>query len=219
LINRIGAQTIISSGIDDITISIGGFDHETYARVFRVDHWDSVYAGMLNLLKENQARADKVNICIALRSDIPIWESLRKPAYRELKRYPFELEFNLLHFDNWSGRVKQEHLTGTMQLKNPPEKSEPCSILYRVPKILSNGDMTLCGCRDLDGDSELVFGNIRDKSILEMWRDPRVENIRSGFYSSRYPEICQDCSMYSDLSFFREKKLRALLRGERLVRT
>jgi MoaA/NifB/PqqE/SkfB family radical SAM enzyme len=214
LINKIGVKGIISSGINDIIISIGGFDRETYSRVFRVNRWDSVYEGVLNLLEENELCDNKVNICIALRSDVPIWKSLKKPAYKDLKRYKFDLQFSLLYFDNWSGRIKQENLTGTMRLRNPSKKSEPCSILYRVPKILSNGNMTLCGCRDLNGDSELVLGNIRDRSILEMWRDPRVENIRKGFYSSRYPKICLDCSMYNDLSFFRKERLKALLRGE-----
>jgi MoaA/NifB/PqqE/SkfB family radical SAM enzyme len=213
LINRIGAKNIISSGVDDITVSIGGFDRETYSRIFRVDCWDSVYEGMLDLFKENESCNNKVNICIALRSDISIWRSLKKPAYKALTRYKFDLEFNLRHFDNWSGRIKQEHLTGTMRLRDLPKKYEPCSILYRVPKILSNGNMTLCGCRDLNGDSELALGNIRDKAILEMWRDPKVEDIRKGFYLSKYPQICHDCSMYEDLSFFRRQKVKALLTG------
>ena len=99
-----------------------------------------------------------------------------------------------------------------LRLKDLPRKTEPCSILYRVPKILSNGNMTLCGCRDLNGDSELVLWNIKDKSILEMWRDPKVERIRKDFYSARYPNICKECSMYNDLSFFRKKKIRALFK-------
>jgi len=211
LINRVGAEDLISSGINDIKISIGGFDHETYLRIFRVDRWDCVYEGILNLLAENESSGNKVKICLSLRSDIPIWESLRKPAYKALKRYRFDLEFNIRHFDNWSGRIKQEHLTGTMRLRDLPKKREPCLVLYRVPKILSNGDMTLCGCRDLNGDSELTLGNIRDKSIYEMWHDPKVEKIRNGFYLSKYPKICHDCSMYNDLSFFRKEKIKSLL--------
>lgn len=215
LVNKIGSQAIIASGINEITISIGGLDPETYFRVFRVNQWNSVYKGVLNLLKENELCDNEVNVCIALRSDIPIWKSLKTPAYKELKRYKFDLEFNIRHFDSWSARIKQEHLSGTMLLKNSPKKSEPCSILYRVPKILSNGDMTLCGCRDLNGDSELVLGNIKDKSILEMWHDQRVENIKKGFYIQRYPKICNDCSFYSDLSFFRKEKIKVLLRGRK----
>jgi radical SAM protein with 4Fe4S-binding SPASM domain len=142
-----------------------------------------------------------------LRSDVPIWESLRTAAYKEMERYRFELEFNLRHFDNWSGRIRQEDLTGTMRLRRQPLKREPCSVLYRALKILSNGDVTLCGCRDLNGDSELVLGSIRDRSLQEMWHDPRVEEIRSGFYFSRYPAICHDCSMYEDLAFFRQKEI------------
>jgi MoaA/NifB/PqqE/SkfB family radical SAM enzyme len=217
LIDRVGASDLISSGLDDITISIGGFDREAYSRIFRVDRWEDVHEGILNLLKENESSDNKVKVCIALRSDIPIWESLRKPAYKELKRYKFDLEFNIRHFDNWSGRIKQEHLSGTMHLRNLPEKREPCAILYRTPKILSNGDMTLCGCRDLNGDSELVLGNIRDMSIYEMWHDPRVEDIRNGFYRSNYPKICRDCSMYNDLSFFRKEKLGFLLNRRKMT--
>ncbi len=74
--------------------------------------------------------------------------------------------------------------------------------------------MTLCGCRDLNGDTELVRGNIRNKSILEMWQDPGVDNVRKGFWLSRYPKICQDCSFYNDLSGFRMEKMKILLRGK-----
>jgi radical SAM protein with 4Fe4S-binding SPASM domain len=209
LINRVSATDLITSGLDDITVSIGGFDRETYARIFRVDRWDSVREGILDLLQENESSGSRVRICIALRSDVPIWESLRKPAYRDMAKYQFDLEFNMRHFDNWSGRIKQQDLTGTMRLRNLPQKREPCSVLYRVLKILSNGDVTLCGCRDLNSDSELVLGNIRDRSLLEIWRDPRVEEIRNGFYFSKYPAICQDCSMYEDLAFFRQQKIKS----------
>lgn len=218
LISRVGAKSLIESGLDDVTVSIGGFDPEAYQRVFRVDQWDAVYHGLLSLAKENASARRKIRIVIALRSDRPIRKALDTPAYRELKRYPFELQFNLHHFDSWSGRIRPEDLSGTMRLKKSPPKTEPCSILYRVPKVLSNGDFTLCGCRDLNGDSELVLGNIRDKTILEMWRDPRVEEIRRGFYSSVIPGICRDCSMYEDLFFFRRERVRALFRGRRAKR-
>jgi radical SAM protein with 4Fe4S-binding SPASM domain len=213
LINKIGAADLLASGLDDITISIGGFDDETYRRIFRVDRWESVRDGIFALLQENAASGHRVKICLALRSDVPIWESLKKPAYQELKGHKFDLEFNIRHFDNWSGRIEQEQLSGTMRLKEVPQKREPCSVLYRALKILSNGDVTLCGCRDLNGDSELVLGNLRDRSLYEMWHDPRVEEIRNGFYRSRYPEICRDCSMYEGLEFFRRQKLRSWRRA------
>ncbi|MGD8623343.1 MAG: radical SAM protein [Anaerolineae bacterium] len=212
LLGQVGAGALLSSGIDDITISVGGLDRETYKRVFGVDRWHIVYDGLHALLQENEARGRPARVRIALRADVPIWRSLRTPAYRALRRHQFELEFNLWHFDNWSGRIGQAQLSGTMRLKKPPRKREPCSILYRTPKILSNGDLTLCGCRDLNGDSELVLGNVADSSILEMWRDPRVAEIRQGFYHDRVPRICHDCSLYQDLGFFRREKLAAVFR-------
>lgn len=213
LINRVGARSIIRSGIDEITISIGGFDAESYSRIFRVNSWSLVIEGILNLLEENALYDNRVNICIGLRSDVSIWKLLGTPAYKMLKRFRFNLQYNI-HYDSWSGRIKREELRGAMRLRKQPKKNEPCSLLYTGPIILSNGDMALCGCRDLNGDSELVLGNIKDKTILEMWQDPAVDIIRKGFYSSRYPKVCRDCSFYNDLSCFRKEKARILLKGE-----
>lgn len=205
LINQVGARSIIKSGVNGITVSVGGFDAETYSRIYRVNAWDSVYEGMLSLLKENDLNGNKVKINIGLRSDIPISRITNTAAYRKLKQYKFGLEFNV-HYDSWGGRIKAQDLKGTMRLRSKPKKKEPCSVLYLGPMILSNGDLTLCGCRDLNG--ELVVGNIRDKSILEMWRDPRVESIRKGFYLQKYPKICESCLFYNDLTFFRIEKIR-----------
>jgi sulfatase maturation enzyme AslB (radical SAM superfamily) len=219
LLSQVGAGVLLSSGIDDVTISVGGLDRETYRRVFGVDRWHLVYDGLHALLEENEAQGYPARICIALRADVPIWQSLRAPAYRALRVHEFKLEFNLRHFDNWGGRIGQERLSGTMRLKKLPRKHEPCSILYRAPKVLSNGNLTLCGCRDLDGNSELVLGSVADRRILEMWRDPRVTEIRQGFYHGRVPRICRDCSLYQDLGFFRRQQLAALFRRQREKKT
>jgi MoaA/NifB/PqqE/SkfB family radical SAM enzyme len=213
LINKIGARPIIGSGIDQIAVSIGGFDPQTYFRIFRVNHWHDVYIGIINLLKENELCHNRVNICIRLHSDIPIWRWIRTPAYAQLKRFRFGLMHNVfsdnIYYDNWGGLIKQESLSKAMPLRKCPKKIEPCLFLYTIPTILSNGDMTLCGCRDLNGD--LVIGNIKDKSILEIWQDPAVKKIRHGFYASDYPKVCQDCSFYEDLSVFRKEKIKNLL--------
>ncbi|HAH21871.1 MAG TPA: hypothetical protein DCL49_13345 [Candidatus Omnitrophica bacterium] len=211
LINRMDARDIITSGVNSVTISIGGFDAETYLRAYRVNHWNDVYEGLLNILKENKLRGNRVDIHIGLRSDAPLSRLLGEPAYKELRRFKFKLEYNI-HYDSWSGRIKQQDLKGIMRLRRPLKKTEPCWLLYSGPTILSNGDMTLCGCRDLDGDAEFVLGNIKDKTILEMWRDQRVGNIRKGFYSSRYPEMCRNCSFYNDLSPLRKEKLNKFFR-------
>lgn len=213
LINRIGARPIITSGVDEITVSIPGFDKETFFRIFRIDGWLDAYQGLVNLLQENKLCNNRVKISIGLRTDIPLQRLLKAPSYKKLKGFQFDLQYNT-YYDSWSGRIKQEKLSGAMHLRKSPKKKEPCSLLFTSPMILSNGDMTLCGCRDLNGDSELVLGNIKDKSILEMWHDGRVKSMRNGFYLSRYPKICQDCSFYSDLSCFRREKIKNFLKKQ-----
>ncbi len=213
LINKVGARAIIRSGVEGITISIPGFDAQAYLRIFRTNQWDCVYSGIINLLRENALTGNKVNISLVLRSDISIRKLLKAPAYKELKKYKFFLEYNMF-YDNWGGLIKQKDLIPRIRLRKIPKKTEPCFLLYGPPLILANGDMTLCGCRDLNGDTELVRGNIRNKSILEMWQDPGVDNVRKGFCLSRYPKICQACSFYNDLSGFRMEKMKNFLKRQ-----
>jgi MoaA/NifB/PqqE/SkfB family radical SAM enzyme len=209
LIGRDKAYSIIASGVDEVMVSIPGFDAQTYLRIYRVNSWDVVYRGLLNLLQKNELNNNRVDIYLELHSDIPLRKLLKSPAYKKLKRFHFHLHYNT-YYDSWSGRINQEALSGTMRLRKLPKKTEPCLFLFKGPMILANGDMTLCGCRDLNGDSELMLGNIKNKTILEMWHDPRVRSIRNGFYLSQYPRICQNCSFYNDLSFYRSEKIKKL---------
>ncbi len=209
LINKVGARSIIRSGVDDIGISIAGFDREINSRIFGVDCWEQIYTGILELLKENSLDGDRVKVCIALRSDIPVWKALKSPVYKEIKKYKFDVQFTF-RYDNWSGKITPKDLRGRMRLRRVEKKTEPCLVLYCALTILSNGTMTLCGCRDLNG--ELTIGNIRNKTILEAWHDPRIENIRKGFYAAQYPDVCKECTSYIDLCSFREQKIKNLLR-------
>lgn len=207
LINRVGAHSIITSGVDEITVSLPGFDIQTFLRILRVDQWQQVYQGLINLLQENELANNRVNISIGLRSDLSLEKLLAAPAYKKISKFKFDLQYNI-YYDSWSGKIKQEALSGSMRLRKAPKKTEPCALLFTSPMILSNGDLTLCGCHDLNADSDLVLGNIKDKSILEMWHDDRVKKVRNGFYLSQYPKICQDCSAYNDLSCFRAEKIK-----------
>ena len=44
----------------------------------------------------------------------------------------------------------------------PESKSKkiPCRMLYGGPFVLASGAVTACGCRDLEGNSELALGHI-----------------------------------------------------------
>ena len=75
-------------------------------------------------------------------------------------------------------------------------------MLYGGISIQSDGTATLCGCRDVDGDSELVVGNITDSSLMELYRAERVTAIRQNWLNGRkVPDICQGCRHYNPYTY------------------
>ena len=69
-------------------------------------------------------------------------------------------------------------------------------MLYAGPQVLTSGVVTACGCRDLEGASELVMGNIHDSSLEEITSGRKIRNLRDRFYKGKIPDICQDCRHY-----------------------
>jgi len=66
------------------------------------------------------------------------------------------------------------------------------------PHFLSDGRATACGCRDLDGKSELALSP--DDLISDMrgvYETGAVTGLRQRFRDGRAPEICVSCRHYN----------------------
>jgi len=68
----------------------------------------------------------------------------------------------------------------------------PCGAPFSEVSILWNGDVVLC-CYDYDGFN--VIGNIREKSLSEIWQDTKVKEIRGLFETGRTRKLplCANC--------------------------
>jgi len=69
-----------------------------------------------------------------------------------------------------------------------------CYHLWLAPAIRYNGDFTLC-CNDPNGD--LVIGNIKEKSINELWNSEQVWKQRVNQLNGVYCGICHKCNVWS----------------------
>lgn len=73
-----------------------------------------------------------------------------------------------------------------------PSQKSTCQWPFIQCNVLYNGDLTLC-CTDYNGD--VVYDNIRDKSIIEAFNSDRAIEIRKSFAAARnIPEKCAYCS-------------------------
>ena len=71
-------------------------------------------------------------------------------------------------------------------------------MLLEGANILVNGDVRICGCRygKERKHDELVIGNIKEKSLSEIWFGSEPTTICERFLRGELPLPCQKCFMY-----------------------
>lgn len=205
LLNKVGFRKILQSGITGITISLGGPDKERYERLYRVDSFEQTTRNILLLGKANNKLGQPVKISVIIRCDGPF----RTPE--KLKEIGVTIR-NMTYsyrYDNWSGRVPQAGFLSGMRLKQSKLKREPCSEFYaHGPTVLWNGDVAICGCRDLEG--QLVLGNIMEKDLISLWQGDEMRRFREEFFQGKIRDVCRDCLHYNSLEIFRTLTFRTL---------
>jgi radical SAM protein with 4Fe4S-binding SPASM domain len=95
----------------------------------------------------------------------------------------------------WSAQPK--HKAISRQKEKAPilatqARRRPCAALWRTPNIQANGIVVPC-CRDIN--LSLNLGNIRDKSIDEIWFGDKIREMRRAHIDgdlSKYP-VCENC--------------------------
>lgn len=210
-LDRFVIRDILNSGINEMIISFDGFSRDEYKRIFGVDEFEHVYQNIINLALANNELQHPIKILLSLRIHKPLKEIMKSPAYGKLANIIVDNISYIYKFGNWSGHIKQEFLIGLMRLKRVARKSEPCSLFYADgPTVLYNGDVTVCGCWDLDGDPELILGNIMKDSLISLWHSDKLKKLRANSYKGIMPKICLNCSYYNNLKIYRRLYFRRL---------
>ena len=105
-----------------------------------------------------------------MRSDKSEKETRNFKDYIELTKIlpPKKIDYKY-RYDDWAGKISTLDLTGTMKLrnKNLTFRISPCAEFYSGPHIYWNGDVGICGCRDVYA-KELIIGKANDKTLKEI---------------------------------------------------
>jgi hypothetical protein len=71
-----------------------------------------------------------------------------------------------------------------------PERAKylPCTVLFSGPHFFSDGRATACGCRDLDGKSQLALdGNKLIEDMQKVYATGAVADLRDRFRKGDLP--------------------------------
>lgn len=214
-LHKIGAKNLLNSGLNEIGVSMTAFDAEMYRRIYRSKRYEQMKQNVLDLLRANNELGRPVKISIGLRIDKPMEEVRNYYGFNEVVELADSVDANY-YFDSWSGRIKQENLVGNMKIRPKVfhfmRKNNPCSMMYSGVGVLVDGTVTVCPCRDLNGDSDLVIGNINESSLHDIYYSKHLEELRNNWLEGKYiPDICRDCSHYNPYTYMMLNEVRKRL--------
>jgi len=214
-LHRVGIKNLLTSGLNSISISTSGFDLEIHEKIYRSKKAEIMKSNLIELLTTNKEMGNPCEITIGLRTCQSFKDVISDAEFNEIGKLSNEVSINY-YFDDWAGAIKSTDLLKGMKLRPFSllilRRKAPCWMLYGGLAVLSDGTVAMCGCQELEGDSDLVLGNIMDNSLVDLYKSEQAKMIRKNWLNgSRIPQICQNCRNYNPYTFgmLKETKIKA----------
>ncbi|MFH0861283.1 MAG: radical SAM protein [Candidatus Altiarchaeota archaeon] len=184
LLDDATSRTILELGLDEMVVSLDGFDRDSYNRIRRCGDYDRVSRNIDKLLRlKSELGYKKPNIGINV---VALPE-----AVNNRKRI----------FGDWIDRV--DHIkfcdytlpdNKVLGVERKSQKRRPCHLLYQNMGISWEG-WAGC-CHDFRG--LMPLGNVNQDSIREIWSGKDYPNVRRLHEAGRFDELpaCRDCSKW-----------------------
>jgi hypothetical protein len=187
-------RSLVEAGLDVLDISMSYPDDAEYRRVYRSAKLKTVVSNIEQILALDPRETCKMSIGVRTprRDD---WHL--HPLFVRARERGWQLDRNHF-FDDWSGTTSDALEAEGLWTRPLRPKHLPCAMTYAGPHIMSDGRATACGCRDVDGRSELALS---PEALLEdmrgVYAEGEVKTLRARFREGTAPEICQTCRHYN----------------------
>lgn len=179
------SRDLIQAGLSFISFSFDGYDKATYESVRVNARFEKTVENILEFLRIKAKRGQSIPFvsikCIVPRRTDPRFDPLKRDQFRSLfAGLPVD-EFIEVPVHNWSQDLPSSQvldLPGFEPIEWTVEnlrKFHPCQRLWTTLSILWDGTVVPC-CADFMGDYPL--GNVKEKSILEVWNDGPMRALR-----------------------------------------
>jgi radical SAM protein with 4Fe4S-binding SPASM domain len=216
-LHGVGIKNLLTSGLNSISISTSGFDLEIHEKIYRSKKAETMKRNLIELFAINKELGNPCEITIGLRTYQSFKEVMSNAEFNEIAKLSNEISINY-YFEDWSGMIRSTDLPKGMKLRPFSllilRRKTPCCGLYGDLAILSEGTVAMCGCHELEGDSDLVLGNIMDSSLVDLYKSEQAKMIRKDWLNgSRIPETCRNCRNYNPYTFrmLKETKIKATI--------
>ncbi len=201
-LNEHNCTSILSSGLDQLIISIDGSTQDVYEHYRIGGNLDQVLDGTKKLIELRKEKKQKtpwiVWQFIVFKSNEHQMDEIRRMArkygvdeirIKSAQIYKPETNSSFIPEQEVFSRYTSVQ-GGTFQIKN--KLRNHCWRLWRAPVITWDGRVVPC-C--FDKDASHTMGALSEASFEEIWHGPAYQTFRNTLLASRKSiEICQNCS-------------------------
>ena len=191
------SEKILESKPDGIILSFHGPTKEIYKKIHSVNGFDQCIKNIKNfkILRDKMKMKTPKIVLQSTRTDLSIGKN---DKIFELFRN-FVDKFSITEC-NWCCGYSKENHSLTKLIK----RTTPCFNLLETLAVLWDGTVTVC-CADFDGF--LKIGNIKDNSLMELWKSKKLQYYRKLHLMGKFNEmpLCENCMDIIALSEIKRK--------------
>jgi radical SAM protein with 4Fe4S-binding SPASM domain len=187
---------ILRSGLDRLNIAFDGYNKQTFEKIRVGAKFDRVFDQTIDFLEEKKRRNLNKPFVVITTLEVGLDEydddDIEKQKinfYSKFKDLPID-EFIIKQPNTWGGYFKE---TEDFNHQKLAPTFDPCSHLWSSMSIHWDGTVVPC-CFDFF--NELVLGNVKEKSIDEIWNDEPIVNFRKSMLDGSYLDmnpLCEKC--------------------------
>lgn len=165
------AARLRGAGLSDLVVSLTGTSREERRGAMGLDDWDSVIEQVEMVRKILPTKVKLVASSDLVQNPLKFTEKWGSDTMVTWE-------------GNWAGQLTK--------FRGSPHK-QPCHRAMDQLMVLHNGDVSLC-C--FDGEGEMLFGNVMEKSLSDIWGGPERSLVRQQHKEGRRGEIdlCRNCT-------------------------
>jgi len=200
-LHKLDLEEFLDSGITWLMISTMLLGKEKYADFFGIDNYGQTLKNIVDLIRANNKRQNKVKLNFSLKPGSgSIEDNLNHPDFKMVDALLKdgllkELKNAELTVHDFCGQVKLPQYLKKRPLY--PRYFRPCESFYQALKVFSNGKVGLCVCAYFEANSELILGDIRKDPLSDIWHGEKLAELRSAWQKHNIiPSLCKRCSNY-----------------------
>ena len=179
------AEQILESGLDRLNISFHGISKKVYEKSMQGLSYENTLHN-INTFLETKRKMNKVKPKVT----ITMVETELMKSERDKIRSYWNKRGVSIHIQPLENRAQRKIANRGLNL-NEWQPYLWCKRLFTQAYILYNGDLVLC-C--VDWERTTILGNVREKSIVEVWNGKKALSIRKKFLSGTTEGLlCHSC--------------------------